>query len=155
MSLLGVSPTPAGVPGPWEGAGGRASPAAHPGWQGCGHGEGTRPAPRRPRAAGGEERAASGFLHLARPAIFQGQRKSFAQGGGHYVKCLGLFQSGMAASSPPEPGDDTALAELLCQPHGTGQGVVRVPPPWSPSAAVSGEGLGPGVGVLICFNVWL
>lgn len=50
-------------------------------------------------------------------------------GGGHYVKWLGLFQSGTDASLPPEPGEDTALAELLRQPYGTGQGVLCPPSP--------------------------
>lgn len=64
------------------------------------------------------------LLASCRPAIFQDRRKSSARGDGHYVKWLGLFQSGTDTFSPPDPGEDTALAELLRQPYGAGQGVV-------------------------------
>lgn len=76
-----------------------------------------------------------------------GSETELCPGGDHYVKRLGLVQSGVDTSSPPEPGEDTALAELLCQPHRAGQRPAR--PILQPALArhfPAGPGSGPGVG---------
>lgn len=94
------------------------------------------------------------LLASCHPAIFQGQRKSSARGAGHYVKWLGLFQSRTDTSSPPEPGEDAALAEVLCQPRGAGQPLAPFCNRLWRDVCLQGQDRARG-GRLICFNVWL
>lgn len=108
------------IPGGW------ASPTARPSCQGLA-GQGARPVSHRPRASGQRGASSQQLLAPCHPAIFQGQRKSSAGGAcWSLYKVVGIFQSGTDTSLPPEPGKDTALAELLPQPHDTGQSVVSV-----------------------------